>query len=86
MKKKINNFSYYSRIINEIEKVRKKNNKNWMDILRVGFKYNPSLSKKIVRQIFNDDEITKRKKLLRKYLKITMFVETRFQKRIIWRR
>ena len=53
MKKKINNFSYYSRIINEIEKVRKKNNKNWMDILRVSFKYNPSVSKKIVRQKFS---------------------------------
>ena len=67
MKKKINNFSYYSRIINEIEKVRKKNNKNWMDILRVGFKYNPSLSKKIVRQIFNDDK--KINKLVKKLTK-----------------
>ena len=27
----------YLKIISEIEKVRKKNNKNWMDILRVAF-------------------------------------------------
>ena len=67
MKKKINNFGYYSTIINEIEKVRKKNNKNWMDILRVSFKYNPSVSKKIVRQIFNDDK--KINKLVKKLTK-----------------
>ena len=27
----------YLKIISEIEKVRKKNNKNWMDILRMAF-------------------------------------------------
>ena len=55
MKKKTNNYHIYSKIISQIENVRKKNNKNWMDLLRVSFRYNPTLSKKIVRQIFNDD-------------------------------
>ena len=55
MKKKTNNYHIYSKIISQIENVRKKNNKNWMDLLRVSFRYNPILSKKIVRQIFNDD-------------------------------
>ena len=55
MKKKINNFGHYSKIINQIEKVRKKNNKNWMELLRISFRYNPTLSKKVVRQIFSDD-------------------------------
>ena len=30
-----------SKIINQIENVRKKNNKYWMDILRISFKYAP---------------------------------------------
>ena len=48
-------YRYYSKIIDEIEKVRKKNNKNWMDLLRISFRYNPTLAKKVVRQIFSDD-------------------------------
>ena len=55
MKKKINNFGHYSKIIDQIEKVRKKNNKNWMELLRISFRYNPTLAKKVVRQIFSDD-------------------------------
>ena len=37
MKKKKN----YSKIISQVEKIRAKNNKNWMDILRLAFKYAP---------------------------------------------
>ena len=47
-KKKI---KYYLKVINQIEKVRSKNNINWMNILRVAFKYSPSQSKKIVKKI-----------------------------------
>ena len=35
MKKKT---TYYLKVINQIEKVRKKNNKNWMDVLKIAFK------------------------------------------------
>ena len=31
----------YGKIIDQIEKVRSKNNKNWMDILRLAYKYAP---------------------------------------------
>ena len=50
------NYIYYSKIISSIEKTRKKNNKNWMDLLRLGFKYNPNESKKILRGIFKEDK------------------------------
>ena len=52
-KKKI---KYYLKVINQIEKVRSKNNINWMNILRVAFKYSPSQSKKIVKKINLDDK------------------------------
>ena len=52
-KKKI---KYYLKVINQIEKIRSKNNINWMNILRVAFKYSPSQSKKIVKKINLDDK------------------------------
>ena len=33
-------------IINKIEIIRSKNNKNWMDLLRLAFKYAPKEAKK----------------------------------------
>ena len=56
MKKIKHNYKHYLKIINSIEKTRKKNNKNWMDMMRLAFKYNPEQSKKIVRGIFNEDK------------------------------
>ena len=52
MKKKIN----YDKIFNDIEKIRSKNNKNWIDILRLAFKYSPNEAKKIFKQIVNKDK------------------------------
>ena len=46
----------YLKIINQIEKVRTKNNVNWMDILRLAFKHSPSEAKKIFKQIVNKDK------------------------------
>ena len=46
----------YLKIIGQIEKTRKKNNKNWMDLLRLSFKYNPNESKKILKEIFKEDK------------------------------
>ena len=43
-------------IINKIQKIRSKNNVNWMDILRIGFRYKPEETKKIVKKIFQDDQ------------------------------
>ena len=58
MKKKDN------KIINEIQKIRARNNKNWMDILRVAVKYAPKSTKKIIKKINLDDK--KISKLLQK--------------------
>ena len=52
MKKKKN----YDKIFNDIEKLRSKNNKNWIDILRLAFKHSPSEAKKIFKQIVNKDK------------------------------
>ena len=56
MKKIKNNYKRYLKLINSIEKTRKRNNKNWMDLMRLAFKHNPSESKKIVRGIFKEDK------------------------------
>ena len=50
------NYKHYSNIITKIENVRKKNNKNWMDLLKLGFRYNPRESKKILKEIFKEDK------------------------------
>ena len=42
-------------IIDSIEKVRSKNNINWMNILRLAFKNSPSEARKIVVKIYEDD-------------------------------
>ena len=46
----------YLKIINEVENVRKKNNKNWMDILRVAFSSDPKKTAKIFSRIYRDDK------------------------------
>jgi len=38
-------------IINKIEKVRSKNNSNWMDVLRLAFKYAPNEARSLVKKI-----------------------------------
>jgi hypothetical protein len=67
MKKKSKNYSFYLSKINKIEKTRKKNNKNWMDLLRLSFKHNPQQAKKILKGIFVQDK--KVSKLVKDLLK-----------------
>tara|TARA_Y100000816_G_C26094934_1_gene579208 strand:- start:438 stop:635 length:198 start_codon:yes stop_codon:yes gene_type:complete len=50
------NYKYYDQIIKNIENTRKKNNKNWMDLLRLGFKHNPNQAKIILKEIFKEDK------------------------------
>ena len=40
-----------NKIINLIQKIRAKNNKNWMDIMRLAFKYAPKDSAKIMKKM-----------------------------------
>ena len=42
----------YLKYIKSIESIRGKNNKNWMDLLRLAFQHDPQKTKKIVRRIF----------------------------------
>ena len=65
MKKK--NTKYYLNIINQIEKVRSKNNINWMDVLRLAFKLSPNEAKKLVKKInIQDSKISNLLKKLSK--------------------
>ena len=57
--KKIKYKKKYSSIINEIQKTRSKNNTNWMNILRLAFKFAPEESSKIMKKInFHDKKIS----------------------------
>lgn len=53
--KKLNNHKKYLKIIDQISNIRKKNNDNWMDILKIAFKNMPEESSKIMKRIFNQD-------------------------------
>lgn len=55
MKKK-NKSRNYLKIISKIEKIRKKNNINWMDILRIAFDNNPKATAKVMSKIYSDDQ------------------------------
>lgn len=46
----------YSKIINKIEKIRAKNNTNWMNILRLSFKFAPNEASKLVNKINSNDK------------------------------
>ena len=46
----------YLTIISKIEKIRSKNNVNWMNILRLAFKLDPKNTSKIMRKINYDDK------------------------------
>ena len=46
----------YKKIIKKIENTRKKNNKNWMDILRLAFKSSPAEASIILSQIYKEDK------------------------------
>jgi hypothetical protein len=53
MRKKNKN---YLKIITQIENIRKKNNVNWMNILRIAFKNNPKGTAKVMSRIYSDDK------------------------------
>ncbi len=49
------NVEHYLKIIDDIEKIRSKNNVNWMDVLRLSFIHAPEESKKLMKKINNED-------------------------------
>tara|TARA_Y100001970_G_C13529052_1_gene506747 strand:+ start:80 stop:265 length:186 start_codon:yes stop_codon:yes gene_type:complete len=46
----------YSKIIDKIQKIRSKNNVNWMNILRLAFKLDPKNASRIMKKINYDDK------------------------------
>ena len=55
------------KLIDQIQKIRSKNNVNWMDMLRLAFKHDPKNAAKIMTQIYFDDQ--KISKLVKKLAK-----------------
>jgi chorismate mutase len=53
--KKNSSKNNYIKVIDKIEKIRKNNNTNWMDILRVAYTYAPKKTAKIMAKIYRDD-------------------------------
>ena len=46
----------YNKIINQIQKIRSKNNVNWMNILKLAFKLDPHNASIIMKKINYDDK------------------------------
>ena len=46
----------YNKIIDQIQKIRSKNNVNWMDILKLAFKLDPKKASSIMKRINYDDK------------------------------
>ena len=46
----------YNKIINQIQKIRSKNNVNWMNILKLAFKLDSKNASKIMKKINYDDK------------------------------
>ena len=46
---------HYLKIIDEVEKVRTRNNVNWMDVLRLAFTHAPEDAKKFMKKIYEED-------------------------------
>ena len=44
------------KVFDEIEKIRSKNNKNWMNLLRLSYDVKPKETIEIINQILNKDE------------------------------
>ena len=56
MKKNNAKVKKYLNIISKIEKVRSKNNVNWMDVLRLALKNDPDATIRLMKQINSKDK------------------------------
>ncbi len=53
---KKSNYKNSLQLILKIQNIRKKNNVNWMDMLRLAFKHDPKAAAKIMSNIYTDDQ------------------------------
>lgn len=59
-KKSINEKKKYTSVVDKIEEIRKNNNKNWMNLLRIALESSPKQSKLVLKKInTNDKKISK---------------------------
>tara|TARA_Y100000768_G_scaffold316738_1_gene251841 strand:- start:310 stop:519 length:210 start_codon:yes stop_codon:yes gene_type:complete len=56
MNKKNQNIKKGLKLINKIQKIRSKNNKNWMDLLRLSLTLDYKKTSKILKDIVRDDK------------------------------
>ncbi len=56
MKKNSKKINQGLKLVNQIQKIRSKNNKNWMDLLRLSLKLDFNLTSKILKEICKDDK------------------------------
>ena len=56
MKKNLKKIKQGLKLVNQIQKIRNKNNKNWMDLLRLSLKLDFNLTSKILKEICKDDK------------------------------
>lgn len=56
MRDKNKKIEHYLDIIDEIEKVRTRNNVNWMDILRLAIKHAPDEAIDLLKKVNSEDE------------------------------
>ena len=56
MKNKIQKVNKGLNLVNKIQKIRSKNNKNWMDLLRLSLKLDFNSTSKILKEICKDDK------------------------------
>ncbi len=52
----IKNKNNHLKIINKIEKIRSKNNVNWMDILRLAFRHAPKEARQLLKRVNSEDK------------------------------
>jgi len=56
MKKKTKKIQVGLKLIDKIQKIRTKNNKNWMDLLRLSLELDFNSTSKILKEICKDDK------------------------------
>ena len=52
----MNQYKKSLKLVNQIQKIRSKNNKNWMNLLRLAFKHAPTEASKIIKKINQYDK------------------------------
>jgi len=56
VKKNLKKIKLGIKLVNQIQKIRSKNNKNWMDLLRLSLKLDFNSTSKILKEICKDDK------------------------------